>query len=103
MISFYRSGMSVENIAEYFKISEYKVVKLLVTYGEYSTDLYDRIKYMRSIGKTDEEIRDILGLSSESYNKYMPYQKMPYNLDEKYISDNARRLREFRKNGMIKK
>ena len=97
MITFYRGGMSVKNIAEYFKISEHKVIKLLVTYGVYSTDLYDYIKDMRNKGKTDEEIQKILGLSSNAYNKYMPYQKMPYNLDERYISDNARRLRELRK------
>ena len=96
MITFYRGGMSVKNIANYFKISEHKVIKLLVTYGVYSTDLYDYIKDMRNKGKTDEEIQKILGLSSDAYNKYMPYKRLPYKLNEKYITNNAKKLREYR-------
>lgn len=95
MSNFYRGGMSVKDLAEDYGIGEEKIIKLLVTCGVYSSDIYDRIKDMRLSGKSDDEIMSIVGLSKKSFNRYIPYTKGLYGLKEP--SDNAKKLREWRK------
>lgn len=91
---FYRGGMSVKDLSLDYGVSEEKMIKLLVTYGAYSSDLYDRIKDMRLSGKSNKEIMNIVGLSEKSFNRYIPYSKGIYGLENP--SDNAIRIRKSR-------
>lgn len=91
---FYSGGMSIRNLSQDYGVSEEKIIKLLVTYGVYSSDLYDRIKDMRLSGKSNKEIMDIVGLSEKSFNRYIPYSKGIYGLENP--SDNAIRIRKSR-------
>lgn len=91
---FYRGGMSVKDLSLDYGVSVEKMIKLLVTYGAYSSDLYDRIKDMRLSGKSNKEIMNIIGLSEKSFNRYVPYSKGIYGL--KTPSDNAIRIRKSR-------
>lgn len=91
---FYSGGMSIRNLSQDYGVGEEKMIKLLVTYGVYSSDLYDEIKDMRLSGKSDKEIMSIIGLSEKSFNRYIPYSKGVYGLENP--SDNAIRIRKSR-------
>lgn len=92
----YQSGMSVHEISQWNGISDSKTIKILVTKGVYSNDVYDKVKEMRDAGKSDWEIRDTLNLSSNGLNKYTPYKSAMYNLNEQ-ASENAKKLREWKR------
>lgn len=94
IVKFYRGGMSVKDLSQDYGVGEEKMIKLLVTHGAYSSDLYDRIKDMRLSGKSNKEIMDIIGLSEKSFNRYIPYSKGVYGLESP--SENAKRIRKSR-------
>lgn len=94
IVKYYRGGMSVKDLSQDYGVSGEKIIKLLVTYDAYSSDLYDRIKDMRLSGKSNKEIMNIIGLSEKSFNRYIPYSKGIYGLENP--SDNAKRIRKLR-------
>ncbi len=56
-----------------------KAIKILVTEGVYTSEVYDQIKYYREIGKTEKEIADLMGLGKSAMSRYAPYKKGMYN------------------------
>ena len=94
IVKIYKSGMSIKEIADWNGVSKNKIIKILVTEGVYTSDIYDRIKAMRDVGKSDWEIKDTLDITDNTLNMYTPYRKGVYNLDG--ASKNAKAIRRFR-------
>ena len=81
-------------VAAEFGITALKARKLLITAGVYSTALSRRIAELRSKKMELEQIMNATGLSRASVHSYLPYTKIPYNLEE--LSVNAERIRLYR-------
>lgn len=79
MVKCYNTGMPVKEIAHWNDISVDKTIKILVTEGVYTSEVYDKIKYYREIGKTEKEIADLMGLGKSAMSRYAPYKKGMYN------------------------
>ena len=81
-------------VAAEFGITALKARKLLLTAGVYSTALSRQIKELHSKKMKMEQIMSATGLSRASVHSYLPYTKIPYNLEE--LSVNAERIRLYR-------
>ena len=81
-------------VAAEFGISALKARKLLITAGVYSTALSRQIAELQSKKMRLEQIMSATGLSRASVHSYLPYTKIPYNLEE--LSVNAERIRLYR-------
>ena len=81
-------------VAAEFCITALKARKLLITAGVYSTALSRRIAELQSKKMKLEQIMSATGLSRASVHSYLPYTKIPYNLEE--LSVNAERIRLYR-------
>lgn len=97
IVKCYNSGMSLTEISQYNNISMQKARKILITVGVYSSETYDKIKELRSEGKSDLEIMDRIDISPKVLNSYTPYKKGLYNLSDESASSNALAIRNFRK------
>lgn len=86
------SGLNA--VAAEFGITALKARKLLITAGVYSTALSRQIKELHKTGMKIEQIMELTGLSRASVHSYLPYIKIPYNLEE--LSVNAERIRLYR-------
>ena len=75
-------------------ITALKARKLLMTAGVYSTALSRQIAELQSKKMKLEQIMNATGLSRASVHSYLPYTKIPYNLEE--LSVNAERIRLYR-------
>ena len=81
-------------VAAEFGITALKARKLLITAGVYSTALSRQIAELQSKKMRLEQIMSATGLSRASVHSYLPYTKIPYNLEE--LSVNAERIRLYR-------
>ena len=81
-------------VAAEFGITVLKARKLLITAGVYSTALSRQIAELQSKKMKLEKIMSATGLSRASIHSYLPYTKIPYNLEE--LSVNAERIRLYR-------
>ena len=81
-------------VAAEFGITALKARKLLITAGVYSTALSRQIAELQSKKMKLEQIMSATGLSRASVHSYLPYTKIPYNLEE--LSVNAERIRLYR-------
>ena len=81
-------------VAAEFGITALKARKLLLTAGVYSTALSRQIKELHSKKMKIAQIMSATGLSRASVHAYLPYTKIPYNLEE--LSVNAERIRLYR-------
>ena len=81
-------------VAAEFGITVLKARKLLITAGVYSTALSRQIAELQSKKMKLEQIMSATGLSRASVHSYLPYTKIPYNLEE--LSVNAERIRLYR-------
>ena len=81
-------------VAAEFGITALKARKLLITAGVYSTALSRQIAELQSKKMRLEQIMSATGLSRASIHSYLPYTKIPYNLEE--LSVNAERIRLYR-------
>lgn len=86
--------MPLKYIAEEFKITPLKVRKILITSGEYHTEISDYVNVLKEQGKSVEEIQRITGLGRASVHGYLPYNKVIYNMEE--LSLQAERLIRYR-------
>lgn len=84
----------MDTVAEAFGITALKARKLLITAGVYSTALSRQIAELQSKKMKLEQIMSATGLSRASVHSYLPYTKIPYNLEE--LSVNAERIRLYR-------
>ena len=91
----YGMGYHYRQIARELNLSVSKVVKLLITGGEYTSDICERINDLFSDGKTVSEIQRLLNVSRATVQSYLPYKKGVYNAKE--ISLNAERIKVYRK------
>lgn len=94
VVTYYKRGKDVKDIAIMCQISDHKVTKILVTAGIFRSETYNRIKTLREKGKTDEAICDILKINLRTLDKYTPYKKGIYLSDTP--SENTLRIRKFR-------
>ena len=102
IVKCYQSGMPLKEISAYNGIGHQKIVKILVTEGVFSSDVYDRIKELRLEGKSEAEIMDLTGLNKKVINMYTPYKKGIYNLSEpSKNADNIRRWRDKASNNSM--
>ena len=81
-------------VAAEFGITALKARKLLITAGVYSTALSRQIAELQSKKMKMEQIMSATRLSRASVHSYLPYIKIPYNLEE--LSVNAERIRLYR-------
>ena len=81
-------------VAAEFGITALKARKLLITAGVYSTALSRQIAKLQSKKMKLEQIMSTTGLGRASVHSYLPYSKIPYNLEE--LSVNAERIRMYR-------
>ena len=81
-------------VAAEFGITALKARKLLITAGVYSTALSRQIAELQSKKMKMEQIMSATRLSRASVHSYLPYTKIPYNLEE--LSVNAERIRLYR-------
>ncbi len=81
-------------VAAEFGITALKARKLLITAGVYSTALSRQVAELQSKKAKLEQIMSATGLSRASIHSYLPYTKIPYNLEE--LSVNAERIRLYR-------
>lgn len=94
MVKCYNAGMPVKEIAHWNNITVDKTIKILVTEGVYTSDVYDKIKYYREIGKNEKEISDLMDLGKSAMSRYTPYKKGVYNSSSPSL--NAIRIRKSR-------
>lgn len=93
----YNCGMTLTEIASYNNLGLQKVRKILITAGVFSSDLYDKIKDLRQLDKSDWEIMDLLDISKKTLSSYTPYKKGLYNLPDDCTTSNALAIRKSRK------
>lgn len=94
IIKRYRQGTAIKEIADTGNTSVSKIIKILVTEGVYSSDIYDTIKELRMDGVSEAEIAKICGLGKSAMDMYTPYRKGVYNSDNP--TENALRIRKSR-------
>lgn len=91
VIKLHEQGYAIAQIAHRLKVSDQKVLRILVTYGFEETDeskLFNQ-------GYTVQEIAILLGKEVKSVSQRLPYTKGMYMAD--YPSVNALRVRATRK------
>lgn len=86
--------VSLREVAAEFDITLLKVRKILITVGEYATDISEQVQDLRLQGKTIPEIMEITGLCRASVHSYLPYKKGIYNAKE--ASLDAERCKKYR-------
>lgn len=94
IVKSYKSGTSVKEIAGWNNLGYQKIIKILVTEGVYSSDIYDTIKDLRLRGISEDEIMQKLDIDKKVLNIYTPYKKGIYNL--KNPSKNAMNIRRYK-------
>ena len=71
---YYSSVNSINKAANQFGLSEQRIRRILITRGLYTSDLYNKIKEMFSLGKTVDEISKELGIPRKQIVSYLPYE-----------------------------
>lgn len=87
--------VSLRDVATEFDITLLKVRKILITVGEYTTDISEQVQDLIIQGKTIPEIMEITGLSRASVHSYLPYKKGIYNAKEESLD--AERCKKYRR------
>lgn len=87
-------GHSLKKISRFLCISECKTRKILVTLGSYDSPRYRQISQLLKDGKTQDEICELLKLSSSAVNSYIPYSRGMQNAE--YPTTNALHIRACR-------
>ncbi len=77
-----KNNLSLRAVAEELDISVSKVVKLLITGGYYTSDLYEQVIDLYEAGNSVETIQKRLGISRVTVHSYLPYRKCIYNAKE---------------------
>ena len=86
---------SINYVAQEMGLSRYKVRKILVTAGFYSTAESREIQRLRDRGYTLEEISSRTGLTPNTINSLLPYGRGTYNLDNPSL--NAESCKKYRR------
>lgn len=91
----YLRGASVKELCSNYRFSKRKVTKMLVSAGVYSTDRSREINRLYEAGRSQQEIADLLNVSLQAVNTYLPYEGAIYNTEES--SKEAKYQKEYRK------
>lgn len=86
---------SIRDIAKTLDVTPITVRKMLITAGFYSTKLSRKVQELYEEGCDIQEIMEQTGLKRSSVHSYLPYVKGNYNLPERPL--NAEQKRIFRK------
>lgn len=86
---------SLNAVTAEFEITALRARKLLITAGVYSTQISRTITELHASGAKLDQIMFTTGLSRTSVHSYLPYTRLPYNMDD--LSVNAERIRLYRK------
>ena len=95
IVSRYQDGDSLKQMGKDMKISTAKIRKILITAGEWESELSREINKLYDAGYDTAQISEITGRSRKSVNNYLPYSKGVYKGDN--ASANALRIRKSRK------
>lgn len=90
----YKTTQSIKECARFFKVSEGKIKKILISAGEYSNETSISILSLREQGYSGEEIKKMLGISNSALSCNAPYEKCVYNSDNP--TKNALAIRKCR-------
>ena len=93
-VQLHQKEYSYRNIAAELELSVSKVIKLLITAGEYTSDICNQINRLYDSGKSIPEIQVELEVSRATVQAYLPYKKGIYNAKESSL--NAERINVFR-------
>lgn len=95
VLDMHEDGASVKEIARKHQISEYKVCKILCNAGIPISTRAAEVMRLLQAGKTQDEIAQMLEISRNAVQKYMPYTRGMKLKDNP--TENAIRIRECRK------
>jgi len=90
----YQEGEALKQIGREIGISPAKVRKVLITTGEWQSELSNEILKLHEAGYNTTQIAEAMGLSQKSVNNYLPYSKGLYKEDN--ATTNALRIRKHR-------
>lgn len=88
--------ISLREVADHFDISILKARKILITAGMYSTYLSRLVQTFYESGKTIPEIMELIGLSRAFVHSYLPYFKVVYNMPERSVDADRKKLQRDR-------
>lgn len=90
----YHSCDSIRQAAKTLEISPMKLRKILITAGEFASEMSEEIRRLDQAGKTIEEIAEEQHMSKACVYSYLPYKTVVYKLEEK--SPEAKRQERYR-------
>ena len=93
---------SVRSVAEEMKTSIWRIRKLLITAGYYSTETSREVQRRSAEGQTIEEIIQTMGIKKASVYSYLPYKDLAYNLDQTTVNADRHKLFRQRKKAVQK-
>lgn len=88
---------SIRSVADTMGTSIWRIRKLLITAGYYSTSISREIQRRAVSGQTVEEIIAATGLKKASVYSYLPYKNLAYNLPETSVGADRQKLYRKRK------
>jgi len=92
--SLYDQGLTMKAIASKTDYSEYKVRKILISTGRYSSQRTAEINALLNTGLSAPQIADKLGVSEKAISAFLPYTKGMYSAEAP--TQNALRIRKHR-------
>lgn len=95
IVTYYKRCNSMKQTAKKFDLSVGKIRKILITTGNYYSSRASVIAERFENGETPKQIAEILSVSLQTVNNYLPYTKGHYNGNNPTI--NAIRIRKYRK------
>jgi len=91
-----KDHVTLRDVAETFEITILKARKMLITAGVYSTRLSRQVQELSSEGKSQLEIMNITRLSRASVQSYLPYSRVIYNMPERSVDADRKKLQRNR-------
>ena len=96
VLKLHNQECSVKEISRRCAISEYKVVKILCSFGAYHSPKAIEIMRLWKNGKLQDEIAKSLHISYHAVHRYIPYVRGVYLSEDP--TENALRIRRCREN-----
>lgn len=95
ILELYEQSESIKKTAKSLSMSESKVRRILVIYGEYKNQLSIAVNKLYAEGCSKSKIARALGVSESAVASYLPYTRGIRDRD--HLTENAIRIRECRK------
>ena len=95
VVAHFRKTESLEATADLLNISAYKVRKILITTGEWSSPFSEQVAAMKKSGMSIASIAETLNASANLVSAYLPYEKAIYNVpDRTHVANRSDRYRK---------